>query len=291
MATSPAERNVRGNNFVFFGGSAGMGRAAALALARRGASVLIVGRGEKDGQAVVEAARAAGAVSADFLAGDLATVAGIQQVADGVRAWRSELHGVLHTAMAAFQGKQVTADGFEFAFALQYFARAALNRLLVERLAASGDGRVVHIAGDVPGFFKPDLDDLQFERRKWGFFKSVLGTHILGFLHIQEAAQRWRDLPVSLTATCVNSTKTKAMADPRMPLAMRLMGQFGTTPEVSAANAVRVLTQASAQGLSGTVLRRPKRFEPQALQLDSGDAARLWDITTELAAQRGLRLP
>jgi len=291
MATSPAERNVRGNNFVFFGGSAGMGRAAALALARRGASVLIVGRGEKDGQAVVEAARAAGAVSADFLAGDLATVAGIQQVADGVRAWRSQLHGVLHTAMAAFQGKQVTADGFEFAFALQYFARAALNRLLVERLAASGDGRVVHIAGDVPGFFKPDLDDLQFERRKWGFFKSVLGTHILGFLHIQEAAQRWRDLPVSLTATCVNSTKTKAMADPRMPLAMRLMGQFGTTPEVSAANAVRVLTQASAQGLSGTVLRRPKRFEPQALQLDSGDAARLWDITTKLAAQRGLRLP
>ncbi|WP_051926516.1 SDR family NAD(P)-dependent oxidoreductase [Pantoea sp. 9140] len=291
MATSPAERNVRGNNFVFFGGSAGMGRAAALALARRGASVLIVGRGEKDGQAVVEAARAAGAVSADFLAGDLATVAGIQQVADGVRAWRSELHGVLHTAMAAFQGKQVTADGFEFAFALQYFARTALNRLLVERLAASGDGRVVHIAGDVPGFFKPDLDDLQFERRKWGFFKSVLGTHILGFLHIQEAAQRWRDLPVSLTATCVNSTKTKAMADPRMPLAMRLMGQFGTTPEVSATNAVRVLTQASAQGLNGAVLRRPKRFEPQALQFDSGDAARLWDITTELAAQRGLRLP
>lgn len=291
MATSPAERNVRGSNFVFFGGSAGMGRAAALALARRGASVLIVGRGEKEGRAAVEAARAAGAVSADFLAGDLATVAGIQHVAEGVRAWRPEMHGVLHTAMTAFQGKQVTADGFEFAFALQYFARAALNRLLLERLAASGDGRIVHLAGDAPGLFKPDLGDLQFERRKWSFYKSLLGTHILGFLHIQEAAQRWCELPVALTATCVGPTKTKAMLDPRMPLSMRLMGRFGTTPEVSAANAVRVLTQTSAHGLSGTVLRRPKRFEPQALQLDSRDAARLWDITTELAAQRGLRLP
>src|SRR5690606_27562736 len=138
--------------------------------------------------------------------------------------------------------KQVTADGFEFAFALQYVARAALNRLLVERLAASGDGRIVHLAGDAPGLFKPDLDDLQFERRKWGFYKSLLGTHILGFLHIQEAARRWRELPVALTATCVGPTKTKAMLDPRMPLSMRLMGRFGTTPEVSAANAVRALT-------------------------------------------------
>lgn len=291
MAMSPAERDVRGSNFVFFGGSAGMGRAAALALARRGASVLIVGRSQKAGQAAVEAARAAGALSADFLAGDLATVAGIQHVVEGVRAWRTELHGVLHTAMTAFQGQQVTADGFEFAFALQYFARAALNRMLVERLAASGDGRIVHLAGDAPGLFKPDLDDLQFERRKWGFYKSLLGTHILGFLHIQEAAQRWREMPVLLTATCVGPTKTNAMLDPRMPLSMRLMGRFGTTPEASAVNAVQALTQQSVQGLNGTVLRRPKRFDPQVLQLDSRDATRLWDITTDLAAQRGLFLP
>lgn len=51
--------------------------------------------------------------------------------------------------MAVFKGKQFTTDGFEFAFALQYFARAALNRPPVDRLAASGDGRIVHIAGNV----------------------------------------------------------------------------------------------------------------------------------------------
>ena len=189
--TTSAERNVANANFVYFGGSTGIGRAAAIELGRRGASVLIVGRGREAGEAAAGAVKAAGASSADFLAGDLSTVAGITAVAEGVRAWRPELHGVMHTAMAAFTGKQITADGFEFAFALQYFARAALNRLLVDRLAASGDGRIVHIAGDAPAFFMPDLDDLQFERRKWTFFKAVLGTHLLGFLHIQEAAKRW----------------------------------------------------------------------------------------------------
>lgn len=291
MAMPPTERHVRGKNFVFFGGSAGMGRAAALSLGRRGASVLIVGRSHTEGQATVDAVRSAGALSADFLAGDLATVVGIRQVAEGVRAWRPELHGVFHTAMTAFQGKQVTADGLEFAFALQYFARAALNRLLIEQLSASGDGRIVHLAGNAPALFRPDLDDLQFERRRWGFYKAVLGTHILGFLHIQEAALRWRDRPVLVTATCVGPTKTKAMLDPRMPLSMRLMGRFGTSPEVSAANAVRALTQTSTAGLNGTVLRSAKRFEPEQLHLDPQEAARLWTLTTELAAQRELSLP
>lgn len=287
----PNERAVRDGNFVFFGGSTGIGRAAALESARRGASVLIVGRSHQAGQEAVRALEAAGAGSATFLPGDLSTVAGLKDVAAGVRAWRPQLHGMMHTAMAAFRGKQITSDGFEFAFALQYFARAALNRLLVENLAASGDGRIVHIAGDVPALFTPDLDDLQFERHRWSFFKSVLGTHRLGFLHIQEAARRWQRLPVTITAACVGSTKTKAMTDPAMPIAMRVMGLFGTSPEVSAANAVRLLNAVSARDANGAILRKPTSYSPQRLASTSADAEKLWEFTSRLAKQRGLDLP
>jgi NAD(P)-dependent dehydrogenase (short-subunit alcohol dehydrogenase family) len=286
-----AERNVKGANVVFFGGSTGIGHATAMELGRRGAAILIVGRGRAAGETAAAQVRAAGAASAEFLAGDLSSVAGIQAVAAGVRAWRPTLHGILHTAMSAFSHKVVTADGFELAFALQYFARAALNRMLAERLAASGDGRIVHIAGDVPGFIKPNFDDLQFERQKWTFFKSVLGTHVLGFLHIQEAARRWHDMPVTISAACVGSTKTKAMTDPNMPLIMRLMGLLGTRPEVSAVNAVKLLTCAAAENAKGSILRKPKQYSPERLSLDPARAARLWDLTGEAAAARGLKLP
>jgi hypothetical protein len=171
------------------------------------------------------------------------------------------------------------------------FARAALNGLLVDRLAASGDGRIVHIAGNAPALFMPDLDDLQFERRKWTFFKSVLGTHLLGFLHIQEAAKRWHSLQVTIAAACVGATKTKAMADPAMPLIMRLMGLFGTSPETSAVTALRLLTEISAKDANGSVLRNPKRSSPDPLSLNSADAVKLWKITERLAAERGLTLP
>lgn len=278
-----AERQVRDGNFVFFGGSTGIGRAAAIEIGRRGGNVLIVGRGKAAGEAAVADIKAAGATSAAFVQRDLSTIGGMTAAAKGVKAWKSELHGVMHTAMAAFDGKQLTADGLEFSFALQYLARAVLNRLLVDELAASGDGRVVHIAGNVPTFFMPDLDDLQFERRKWGFFKAVLGTHLLGFLHIEEANRQWRDRPVTLAAACVGSTKTKSMSDPAMPLIMRLMGLFGTAPEASARNAVRLLTEANAQDARGAVLRNPKTFRPEPIALDEAKAAKLWAITTDLA--------
>lgn len=287
----PAERPMRDTNIVFFGGSAGIGHAAAIEIGRRGANVLIVGRGREAGKAASAKIRAGGATSAAFLRADLSTIAGVTEAAAGVRAWQPELHGVLHTAMAAFKGKQITPDGLEFAFALQYFARAALNRLLVDALAASGDGRIVHIAGNVPTLFMPDLDDLQFDRRNWGFFKSILGTHLLGFLHIQEAAKRWRDRPVTLIAVCVNSTRTKAMADPDMPFIMRLMGKFGATPEQSARNAVRVLTEVTALDAGGAVLRNPKRYAPEALALDPAQAAKLWKITSSIADEHGVVLP
>ena len=165
-----------------------------------------------------------------------------------------------------------------------------INRRLREALVRSDDGRIVHVAGSVGESAIPDLDDLQYERRKWGFFRAVLGTHALGFLHIQEAAARWHGKPVTLAACCVGPTRTKAMQDKRMPVVMRLMGLFGTTPARSAKNVVTCLTKASAADANGAVLRKPKTWTPEAIVWDRAKSARLWEITTRMAADRGVDL-
>lgn len=285
-----AERNLRDANFVFFGGTAGIGQAAATEIARRGANVLVIGRDLAAGGATVTSLRQAGAASADFLRGDLSTVAGAKAAADGVLAWKPALHGVLHSAMSAHKGKHVTPDGLEFAFAIQYLARAMLNRLLIDALSASGDGRIVHISGSVGEKQLPDFGDLQFERTRWSFFKSALGSHALSFLHIQEATRLWADRPVTLTASCVGPTKTKVMLDPKMPLIMRILGMIGTKPEISARNAVTALVKSSASDARGVILRKPKAWTPERIAFDPAKAAKLWDITTLLAAERGVAL-
>jgi NAD(P)-dependent dehydrogenase (short-subunit alcohol dehydrogenase family) len=285
------ERKLDKTNFVFFGGTAGIGQATATEIARRGARLLVVGRDPVAGAATVARLRQAGAASADFLRGDLSTIAGVKTAADGVRAWKPVLHGVLHSAMSAHDDRHITPDGLDFSFALQYLARAALNRLLVDALSRSGDGRIVHISGAVGEKQLPDLDDLQYERTKWSFFKSALGSHALSFLHIQEAARRWADRSVTITASCVGPTKTKVMLDPKMPLIMRILGMIGTKPEISARNAVTTLVKSSVEDAKGAVLRKPKIWTPTPLAFDPAKAAKLWDLTTALAEDRGVDLP
>lgn len=285
------ERDIKAKNFVFVGGSHGMGRAAAVEIAKRGGAVLIVARGAQAGEDAVAAVLAAGASSADFIGADLSTIAGIQTAGEAIKAWRGEIHGIMHTAMSAFNKRIITSDQLDFAFALQYLARALLNRMLVDNLAASGDARIVHIAGNVSAKMADvDLNDLQFQHRKWSFFKSILGTHHLGFLHLQEFAKRYSDLPICATASCVESVKTKAMLDKEMPLIMRIMGYFGTTPELAARNAVTLLTTANTSALKAAIVPKSKQFEPQALALDPNDAAKLWQITTDIATEAGITL-
>ncbi len=284
------ERDLRDTNFVFFGGTAGIGKAAAVEIARRHANILVVGRDAAAGAETVARLRQAGAASAVFARGDLSTIAGVKNAADAVLAWKPALHGVVHSAMAAQRGKHMTADGLEFTFALQYLARAMLNQLLVNALAASGDGRIVHISGAVSEKQLPDLDDLQFKHNKWTFFKSALGSHALSFLHIQEATRRWSNKPVTLTAVCVGPTKTKVMLDPKMPLLMRLLGLIGTKPELSARNAVTALTKASPLDAKGAILRKPKLWLPEPIAFDEAKARKLWDITATLAEEHGVIL-
>lgn len=282
----------RRSNFAFIGGTHGIGRAAATEMARTGSAILLVARDPVAGQQAADAMLAAGASEARFLSADLATIAGMQTAAEGIAAWKPTLDGIVHSAMSAFSKKTMTADGLELAFAIQYLARAVINRLCIDALAASGDGRIVHIAGAVPHRMAPPiLNDLQFEHRKWGFFKSVLSTHMMGFEHLDEAARRWPDRPVRFYATAVGSTRTKAMQSPEMPLVMRLMGRFGTTAEKSARNAVRVLLDPQPPELRAGLFGKPDRFSVEPFAVPANEAARLWDITSDLAARHGVILP
>ncbi|WP_404476479.1 hypothetical protein [Novosphingobium sp. BL-52-GroH] len=61
--------------------------------------------------------------------------------------------------------------------------------------------------------------------------------------------------------------------DPQMPLVMRLMGRFGTTPERSAQKAIRLLTTQSAADANDAILRKPKAYAPEQIALYPAEAA------------------
>ncbi|WNG51918.1 SDR family NAD(P)-dependent oxidoreductase [Archangium minus] len=281
------ERNLSDANFVFVGGTSGIGLAAARAMGSRGAAILILGRDPARGEQAVRQLQEAGAREAAFLPADISSIAGVARAVEGIKAWRRALHGLVHTAMTAARHRVTTSDGFELAFGLQYLARYALNRALVGELAASGDGRIVHVGAKVPSRTLPDLEDLQFEKRRWSLLPSLMSSQVLGYLHVQEAAKRWRGLPVRASIACVGMTNTDTIRG--WPWAVRALYRvLGAPPERAAENTVRLLTVADSSAAHGAVLFDPKHFRPTPLSYDSVLVQRTWELSEEWVRERGL---
>lgn len=272
-------------NFVFVGGTAGIGHAAARALSGPGVDLLLVGRDAARGEAAARSLP-----RATFLAADLASIDGMKAAAAGIRAWRPALHGLVHSAMSGAMKRSRTVDGLDRAFALQYLARYALNRALLDALVRSGDGRIVHVAGKAPPRLAPDLADLQFERRKWRLLPALMSSQWLGYYFVQEAARRWAGKPVTTTIACVGMTATKGVREEAPGWARLLYTLFAATPEAAAGHIVRALKLPDPSPLSGAIFYDPKRFEPTPLSSDPALTQRAWELSESLLAAHGLRL-
>ena len=143
------------------GATSGLGRYLAGQLASSGWQVLAHGR---DPARVADLAAELGGGARGYVA-DLAWLGGVRELAALVRAEVPRLDVLVNNAGIGFgtpgEGRQVSADGHELRFAVNYLAPVLLTRLLVPLLTASAPSRIVNVGslGQVP--FDPA--DAEFE--------------------------------------------------------------------------------------------------------------------------------
>jgi retinol dehydrogenase 12 len=176
---------------VLTGATRGIGRAAAIELARRGAEVALVGREPERVKAVANEAKAAGggAPVHEHVA-DLMLMSNVRALAEEVRARYHHIDVLANNAGALFASRKQTSEGFEQTFALNHLAPFLLTNLLRDQLAG---GRVVTTASDAHESGRLDLDDLQSEKSYAAM--RVYGTSKLcNILFTRELARRAPEL-------------------------------------------------------------------------------------------------
>ena len=169
------------------GATRGIGRAAAIELARQGAEVALVGREKERVEAVAQEARAAGggAPVHEHVA-DLMLMADVRTLAAEVSERYEHIDVLTNNAGALFASRKQTSEGFEQTFALNHLAPFLLTNLLRDRLSG---GRVVTTASDAHKAGRLDLDDLQSENSYAAM--RVYGTSKLcNILFTRELAKR-----------------------------------------------------------------------------------------------------
>lgn len=146
------------------GSTGGLGREAALALARAGDHVIIHGRNIERGQEVVQQIEEDGRGSARFYPADLASLEATKDLADAILADYDRLDVLVNNAGVLVPDQQehrLSADGYELHFHVNYLAGYVLTNRLLPLLEASAPSRVVNVAS---GQRPLDFDDLMFEK-------------------------------------------------------------------------------------------------------------------------------
>ncbi|WP_067827422.1 SDR family NAD(P)-dependent oxidoreductase [Actinomadura kijaniata] len=157
---------MTGRTVLITGSTDGIGRRAAVRLGAAGTRVLLHGRDAARARATRDEIVAAGGPEPEVLLADLASVAGVDGLAERVRDRTDRLDVLVNNAGVGFgapgAGRRVGPDGTELRFAVNYLAGYRLTRLLLPLLLRSAPARIVNVAS--AGQEALDLDDLQLER-------------------------------------------------------------------------------------------------------------------------------
>src|SRR6267378_6369800 len=127
------------------GANSGIGKAASLALAKMGATVVMVARSKERGEAArSEIIRKSQNNSVDLLLADLSSLESVRQLATDLKKKYSKLNVLINNAGLFNQRRRVTADGYENTFATNYLASFLLTNLQLDLLKASAPSRIIN---------------------------------------------------------------------------------------------------------------------------------------------------
>ena len=182
---------------IVTGANTGLGYQTALALAGKGAEVIVAARTPAKGQDAVRRILAAhpGAM-VKFEPLDLASLRNVADFAARMSAERKTLDLLINNAgVMTPPGRLTTEDGFELQFGVNYLAHFALTARLLPLLKAARGARVVNLSSGAHHTGRIDFDDLQWEERyrPWlAYSQSKLAMMMFAFeLQRRSQAAGW----------------------------------------------------------------------------------------------------
>ncbi|MDC8982752.1 SDR family NAD(P)-dependent oxidoreductase [Mycobacterium marinum] len=122
---------MTGKTIVITGASDGIGAAAARRLTQNGEKVVVVGRSESKTTAV------AAQLQADYFVADFADLSQVRALADKIRSEYPRIDVLANNAGAMCHEIQITADGYEKTYQVNYLAPFLLTTLLLDVLVQS----------------------------------------------------------------------------------------------------------------------------------------------------------
>jgi len=281
--------DLAGKTIVITGANQGIGKAAAMALGRRGARLLLVCRSPDKSRAAVEDLRAAGVAEVELVLADVSSLTDLARVRDTLHSMTDRVDVLLNNAGMLVTSRRQSADGFELTFATNHLAYFVLTHHLRDLLAKAPAARVVNVSSDGHYFGSINFDNLQRQRGFYNPWTVYCDSKLMNVLFTLELARRLEG--TGITANCLHPGVVGSnfgKTDGGLTSAFVALGRpFMLTPEQGAATSVFLAADPSVAQDTGKYFAKCRVRTPSRAARNADLARTLWEVTEELAGLRG----
>ena len=269
--------DMRGKTVLITGSTSGLGAEVAERLGAMGATVIVHGRSLERGKEVVDAINAAGPGEAVFYQADLGSLAEVKALADRVKDEHSALHLLINNAGiggASNEPRQLSADGHELVFAVNYLSHFLLTRELLPLLESSAPARIVNVASI--GQRPVNFDDIMMESgfQTMGAYSQSKLAQIMFTITLSEQ--------LDASKIIVNSLHPATFMDTPM------VTSTGRRPMASVNDGADAVMQLAVglgvAGRTGLYFNQLNDGRANAQAYDAAARQRLWDLSLELTS-------
>jgi len=205
--------DIRGKYCMVSGASSGIGREIALGLAKLGARVIMVSRDPVRGQTALDYVIGnSGNRAVELMPADLSSQSEVRGLATRYRSKHDRLHVLINNAGIIRDKRELSVDGIEMTFAVNYLAYFMLTNLLLDLLKQSVPARVVNLTSAIHRTARLEFGNLQGEK-KYHRDRSYAQSKLADIIFTNELARRLEGTGVTANSVCPGAVSSNIWAN------------------------------------------------------------------------------
>ena len=281
-----SKASLRGKTVIITGANSGVGKATAIELAKRGATLVMGCREvDKSQDALTEVIQKSGNHRIYMKKIDLTVLSSISRFAKEVLNEFPSIHILINNA-AVVCPKQITVDGLDEQWSVNYLGQFLLTNFLLERLKTSGPARIINLGSKIYAN-KLDFDDLM-QDKDYDPTRAYQHTKLAVCLFTTHLSSLLKDCDVTVNTvspglvwTQLARHRIKEMSVLKKVFLWGLFSLIAKSPWYGAQTVVYCCVATEVEGVTGQMFRDCKLMSLKPHALDTVSAERLWKVSNE----------
>jgi NAD(P)-dependent dehydrogenase (short-subunit alcohol dehydrogenase family) len=270
---------------VITGATAGIGKAMAFRLAEQSYPLILVGRNEKKLKTVKsEIHEQTGQEDLWYGVADFAKFKDIRSLSDWLNSEFDQLSLLINNAGLFTTSHQITEDGQEMVFQVNYLSHFLLTNLLFPLLKNADEARIVNVSSGMHKLGTLNFDDLKLQK-KFNGVKAYGRSKLANIMFTYELDRKLGKSSISVNAVNPGPVGTKFASKHSNWFYSLFWGLYKyliKSADQGAATPLYVATHPDLQHVSGQYFRNKKTKSTSKESYDEQKARKLWEVSTQI---------